>query len=131
MPWHRIGGFKREQLYKPSVLDVRQNCSKSKRRQSSGNGNCSLVAGANVVFTDAEDVSFTAHKAAELPSCDVEEGGGTRTIKKQEVENIRLEDFWRSNLAKKMWSEQAISRYLQSLAKSTWSTYNKQIEKFF
>ena len=46
------------------------------------------------------------------------------------MENLRLEDLWKQKFKKKAWLDEAVQRFLSSLAPATWLSYNRYFNRF-
>ena len=119
-----------KQLCESAFLDVGSCNKENSERQSSCYSDCTKMEGANMVQTIAEVEYFSTSQDSKSSKSDAEKIGGARTIKKSQVDNVRLEDLWCEWLKKRNWSQNVINRFLMSWVPSTWSCYNRYFKQF-
>lgn len=97
--------------------------------ESYSDNKCTEMDSESMVSRPRGYVSRASHPSSDFQS-HVSSERSSRTIKKQEVGHIRLENIWSARLKCLGWSVRAAKQTVHSLADSTLPTYNDYIQKY-
>ena len=118
-----------QQLCECTVQHVDRSIECDSATAGGGNSYCSEMARTSVVPEAQNNEHRAPVENSTKKRSSVVWGSETRTIEKQSMETVRLEDSWQQYLNKKGWSSRASKQFQEAWAPSTRRLYNGLLKK--